>query len=149
MYRYLTNEAVTLMNRIVVESSSLCFVDFLLFSSFVFRCCFFCNWLLWDSENNISTTSVALSVVIPVRLVWWDDGRRVDAACACVDEDRFIWKFNFRTVFPTFVLSIPRCMMAHVWSYSTPRTVTVSSILDGLSPSDLVLAVHYTRLVVV
>ena len=74
MYRYLTNEVVILMDRIIAESSSLCFVDFLLFSVlFVFAndCC-----MLWDSENDITgSTSVALSVVMPVHAIYSMLGR--------------------------------------------------------------------------
>ena len=64
-------------------------------SSFVF-CWFafilqFCVSMLflqmWDSENDIST-SVLLSVVMPVHLVY--DGTMVGAVCACVDQDRYI-----------------------------------------------------------
>ena len=143
MYRYLTNEAVILINRIVAESS----FAFRWFT-FVLQFCVSLLFLqlLWDSENDVSTSAV-LSVVMPVHLVY--DGTMIGAACARDDQDRFIWKFDFQTVFLTFVLSIRRCMIAHVWSYSTPRAVTVPSILEGLSPSDLVLAVHYTRLIVV
>ena len=133
-----------LMNSINAESS-------FVFHWFAFILQFWVSMLflqLWDSENDISTSAV-LSVVMPVHLVY--AGTMVGTACARDDPNpnRYIWKFNFRTVFPTFVLSIPRCMIAHIWSYSTPRTVTVPSILDRLSPSDLVLAVHYIRLVVV
>ena len=143
MYRYLTNEAVILINRIVAESS----FAFRWFT-FVLQFCVSLLFLqlLWDSENDVSTSAV-LSVVMPVHLVY--DGTMIGAACARDDQDRFIWKFDFQTVFLTFVLSIRRCMIAHVWSYSTPRAITVPSIFEGLSPSDLVLAVHYTRLIVV
>ena len=118
MYRYLTNEVVILINRIVAESS----FAFRWFT-FVLQFCVSLLFLqlLWDSGNDVSTSAV-LSVVMPVHLVY--DGTMIGAACARDDQDRFIWKFDFQTVFLTFVLSIRRCMIAHVWSYSTPRAVT-------------------------
>ncbi len=85
MYRYLTNEAVILMNRIIAESDFFMFRQFLSFSSFEFLCLLFQH--LWDSENDIST-SVLLSVVMPVHLVY--AGTMVGAACARVDQDRYI-----------------------------------------------------------
>ena len=75
MYRYLTNEAVILMIRVIAESFFLCVSSI----SFVFQFC--ASWLflhLWDSENDIST-SVLLSVVMPVHLVY--AGTMVGAAC--------------------------------------------------------------------
>ena len=61
---------------------------------------------LWDSENDIST-SVLLSVVMPVHLVY--AGTMVGAACACVDQDPRIVIFESltfeRSFQPTFYLS--------------------------------------------
>ena len=80
MYRYLTNEAVMLMNSINAESS---FVF-----HFILQFCVSMLFLqLWDSENDISTSAV-LSVVMPVHLVY--AGTMVGTACARGDPNRYI-----------------------------------------------------------
>ena len=121
MYRYLTNEAVILMNRIIAESSFFVLRQFLLFSSFVFLCCF-------------CTCGIQRTTLVQVYCwAWWCRyilcmlGRWSALRVACVDQDRYIWKFDFRTVFPTFVLSIRRYMIARIWLYSTPRAVIHST----------------------
>ena len=64
MYRYLTNEAVILMIRIIAESGFLCFVNFFCFPVL----CFF-----------VDSAPMGLGVVIPVHLVY--AGTMVGAAC--------------------------------------------------------------------
>ena len=83
MYRYLTNEAVILMNSISAESS---FV--FRWFAFILQFCVSMLFLqMWDSENDISTSAV-LSVVMPVHLVY--AGTMVGTACARDDQDRCI-----------------------------------------------------------
>jgi len=83
VYRYLTNEAVMLMNSINAESS---FVFH--WFAFILQFCVSMLFLqMWDSENDISTSAV-LSVVMPVHLVY--AGTMVGTACARDDQDRYI-----------------------------------------------------------
>ena len=131
------------------------FRQFLLFSSFVFLCCF-------------CTCGIQRTTLVQVYCwAWWClyilcmmgrwSAQCVHASTKIVTFESLTFERSFQpSCYLSYVIwwhtygrTVHRGLLpvAHVWSYSTPRAVTVPSVLGGLSPSDLVLAGHYTRLI--
>ena len=103
MYRYLTNEAVILMYRIVAELSFFCFPVLCFVVASATEYCGI------QRTTLVQATGVALSVVIPVYLVY--AGTMVDASTLHVHASTKIILFESLTFERSFQ---PLCYLSHV-----------------------------------
>jgi signal peptide peptidase-like protein 2B len=104
-------------------------------------CCFTSNWLQMQPLRGVNVTTVAAEVAIPVLLVAFQDGNRIDDVASIIgDTDVLVWAFNTEetpwnlSMAATWMLGVLTVMGAAYYSCSSERELSygkVARILAG------------------